>query len=172
MRDTLSRIGHMLLFAAVMLLLTTTARGQSPRNIPDPPPVAQRVNDLEARLFRTEAAVERIERMLKGTAVTVPTTVTRTVTPEVVTYAPFDQSRVYDPSPVVDSGSVRYTTPATTARSAGVVNTYRPDPDPFGGLTYTAVPRGTSGITSSGCANGSCGSAGSAASGRFRLFRR
>lgn len=44
----------------------------------------------------------------------------------------------------------------TSVRSADSPSTFRPVPVQSEELTYTVVPRGTSGITSGGCAGGSC----------------
>lgn len=180
---------RLLLTALVALAAAGAAAGQSPPPLspaatPLPPPLEQRVGDLERRVAALEAArATPAPAPIAAVAAAAPQP--RAATPcgckfvgstcpttgfcagagcdctqaAYQTVPTLPAPGVAAPSPFANPPAVLYATPATTVRTAGTRLLGRgrnAAPAQSGGLTYTLAPgAGSSGITS-GCANGRC----------------
>lgn len=148
---------YILGLACLLAFVTMNARAEAadppPLYVPDPPALVQRIDRMEERF---EARFDRIEKMLAGKTAS-----------GVAAPAPFDLSPCPDGKCSLQPGAVQYQGQVTTVRCAdgkrcSLVqdDTLSSVPVQYGARTYTLTDT-TGGITSSGCANGRCGSSSS-----------
>lgn len=157
---------HVLTFALLMALLTSSARGKSPADpppvlkavaytdyeVPDPPPLERRVDDLERRMELLERKAVPVVSVPGPTyASTLPTYTTPDrsyAAPGVAVGVPFVRS----------SGAVYSTTPATTVLRAGTPPTPLTSSPVVVRGARTRTPVLGAGLfgTTSGCSSGRC----------------